>query len=206
MIRIPAGTARAELRERGSRFLAFAAPARTALEARAIRDGERARFHDATHHVWAFRGSNGEERWDDDGEPAGTGGRPILAAIESGGVFDVSVVVTRWYGGTKLGTGGLSRAYGGVAASTIEALELVAVRSGRILRLRYDWSDTGAVARTLDAFGARRVEERHAERAELDVAIPDVDTGALLAALQEATGGRIATSILDGSVWVRGEA
>jgi putative IMPACT (imprinted ancient) family translation regulator len=156
--------------------------------------------------VWAFRGSNGEERWDDDGEPSGTGGRPILAAIDSGGVFDVSVVVTRWYGGTKLGTGGLSRAYGGAAASAIEALELTVVRPGRILRIRYDWSDTGAVARILDAFGARRVEERHAARAELDVAIPEVNSGALLAALREATGGRVATSILDASVWVRGEA
>lgn len=100
----------------------------------------------------------------------------------------------------------MSRAYGGVAASTIEALELMAVRPGRILRIRHDWSDTGAVARTLDAFRARRVEERHAAKAELDVAIPGVDTGALEAALREATGGRVETSILDGSVWVRGEA
>ena len=205
-VRIPAGSARAELRERGSRFLAVAGPAETEVEARALRDAERTRYHDATHHVWAFRCSTGEERWDDDGEPAGTGGRPILAAIDSSGVSDVSVVVTRWFGGTKLGTGGLSRAYGGVAAAALAALELITVRPGRILRIQYDWSDTGAVATTLDAFGARRVEERHAAGAELDVAIPEADTGAMLAALSEATGGRVTTSILEGSVWVRDEA
>ena len=109
-VRIPTGPASAEIRERGSRFLALAAPAESDAEARLFRDGERARFHDATHHVWAFRGSTGEERWDDDGEPAGTGGRPILAAIDSSRVFNVVVVVTRWFGGTKLGTGGLARA------------------------------------------------------------------------------------------------
>jgi putative IMPACT (imprinted ancient) family translation regulator len=156
--------------------------------------------------VWAFRSSAGEERWDDDGEPAGTGGRPVLAAIDSGGVCNVSIVVTRWFGGTKLGTGGLSRAYGGAAAAAIASLELISVRPGRILRIQYDWPDTGAVAATLTSFGARRVEERHAAGAELDVAIPAADTGAMLAALREATGGRVTTSILDGSVWLRSEA
>ena len=205
-IRIPAGQASAELRERGSRFLALAAPAESDTDARALRDGERARFHDATHHVWAFRCSTGEERWDDDGEPAGTGGRPILAAIDSGEVSNVAVVVTRWFGGTKLGTGGLARAYGGAAAAAIAALELISVRPGRVVRIRYDWADTGAIAKTLDAFGARRVAERHEEGAELDVAIPEVEAGALLAALREATGGRVASSVREGQVWVPIEA
>lgn len=201
-IRIPVGPASAELRERGSRFLALAAPAATESDARAVRDGERARFHDATHHVWGFRGSTGEERWDDDGEPAGTGGRPILAAIDSGEVSNVAVVVTRWFGGTKLGTGGLARAYGGAAAAAISALELYTVRPGCIVQIRYAWPDTGAVATTLDAFGARRVAERHQDGAELDVAIPEVESGALLVALREATGGRVVSSVGDGQVWV----
>jgi putative IMPACT (imprinted ancient) family translation regulator len=156
--------------------------------------------------VWAFRCSTGEERWDDDGEPAGTGGRPILAAIDSGEVSDVAVVVTRWFGGTKLGTGGLARAYGGAAAAAIEALELNTVRPGRVVRIRYHWPDTGAVAKTLDAFGARRIAVRHEEGAELDVAIPEVEAGALLAALREATGGRVASSVREGQVWVSIEA
>ncbi len=201
-IRIPAGPASAELRERGSRFLALAAPAESESDARALRDGERTRFHDATHHVWGFRCSTGEERWDDDGEPAGTGGRPILAAIDSGDVSNVAVVVTRWFGGTKLGTGGLARAYGGVAAAAISALELYTVRPGCIVRIRYAWPDTGAVATTLDAFGARRVSERHEEGAELDIAIPAAEAGALLSALREVTGGRAESSVRDGQVWV----
>jgi uncharacterized YigZ family protein len=194
------------LRERGSRFVAVAALAESEDDARALRDGERVRFRDATHHVWAFRCSSGEERWDDDGEPAGTGGRPILAAIDSSDVVDVSIVVTRWFGGTKLGTGGLSRAYGGVAAAAIAELELLTVRPGRILRIQYGWPDTGAVATTLDAFGARRVGERHSEGVELDVAIPEGDTGPFQATLREATGGRVTVSVLEGRVRVRCEA
>lgn len=205
-VRIPAGPASAELRERGSRFIALAAPAESDTEARSFRDGERARFHDATHHVWAFRGSTGEERWDDDGEPVGTGGRPILAAIESGRVSNVVVVVTRWFGGTKLGTGGLARAYGGAAAAAIGALELITVRPGKIVRVRYDWTDTGAVSTTLDAFGARRVAERHGVGAELDVAIPELEVVALFAALSEATGGRAESSALEQKVWFPIEA
>lgn len=201
-IRIPAGPARAELRERGSRFLALAAPAESESDARALRDGERARYHDATHHVWGFQSSTGERRWDDDGEPAGTGGRPILAAIDAGEVSNVVVVVTRWFGGTKLGTGGLARAYGGAAAAAISALELYTVRRGCIVRIRYDWPDTGVIATTLDAFGARRVAERHEDGAELDVTIPEVEAGALLSALGEATSGRAASSVRDGQVWV----
>jgi uncharacterized YigZ family protein len=75
---------------------------------------------DATHHCWAFR-LRERERSSDAGEPSGTAGRPILNAIESAQLFEVGVVVVRWYGGVKLGTGGLSRAYRGTAAETLRA-------------------------------------------------------------------------------------
>jgi uncharacterized YigZ family protein len=72
---------------------------------------------DATHHCWAFRlFANGRSRSSDAGEPSGTAGKPILGAIESSSLFDVAVVVSRWYGGVKLGTGGLGRAYRDAAA------------------------------------------------------------------------------------------
>jgi len=74
---------------------------------------------DATHHCWAFRLFNGRARSSDAGEPSGTAGKPILGAIESSDLFDVGVVVVRWFGGVKLGTGGLARAYRQSAAETL---------------------------------------------------------------------------------------
>ena len=95
-----------------SRFLAQACPINSAAEALAFFDA--VSTPDATHNCWAYRYGN-EYRSSDDGEPAGTAGRPILAAIDGQGYDRVAVVVTRWYGGIKLGAGGLVRAYGGTA-------------------------------------------------------------------------------------------
>jgi uncharacterized YigZ family protein len=82
--------------------------------------------HDATHYCWAFRLFRDERsRSSDAGEPSGTAGRPILAAIEGAGLFDVADVVVRWFGGVKLGTGGLSRAYRESASETLKRAEIV---------------------------------------------------------------------------------
>jgi uncharacterized YigZ family protein len=80
---------------------------------------------DATHHCWAFRLFSGRARSADAGEPSGTAGKPIAGAIESADLFDVGVVVVRWYGGVKLGTGGLVRAYRESAAETLRGAALV---------------------------------------------------------------------------------
>jgi uncharacterized YigZ family protein len=78
-------------------------------------------YFDATHHCWAFRLlANERSRSSDAGEPSGTAGKPILAAIEGAGLYDTAVIVVRWFGGIKLGTGGLSRAYRDTAAKTLE--------------------------------------------------------------------------------------
>ena len=100
-----------------SRFLAQAAPVATPDDALAFL--REIAVPDATHNCWAYR-IGGEYRSSDDGEPAGTAGRPILAAIDGQGFDRVMVVVTRWYGGIQLGTGGLARAYGGSANSCLQ--------------------------------------------------------------------------------------
>lgn len=200
--RVPVERATAELREKGSRFLAVAAPAATEEQAREVREGERREHHDATHHVLAWRSAGGEERCDDDGEPSGTGGRPVLGAIDSAGLADVVVVVTRWFGGTKLGTGGLARAYGASAARALLDVPTVCVRPGRVLRIRHAWEDTGAVAAALDGAGGRRVAERYGAGAELDVAIPEREADGLVAALRDATAGRARVVTLPGVIRV----
>lgn len=102
---------------RKSRFLALAAPVATVEAALAFID--RVSVPTATHNCWAWKIGN-QYRFNDDGEPGGTAGRPILAAIEGQDCDQVVVVVIRWYGGIKLGTGGLVRAYGGCAARCLQ--------------------------------------------------------------------------------------
>ncbi len=111
---VPLGPARAELVVLNSRFIASLSPASSAEEARAFIAAVRAEFPDARHHVPAFVIGGGKscvEYCSDDGEPSGTSGRPLLAVLKGSGLGDVAVVVTRYFGGTLLGTGGLVKAY-----------------------------------------------------------------------------------------------
>lgn len=111
---IPAGPAQCEISVLNSRFIASLAPAFSVEEARAFIAATRAAFADATHNVPAFLVGHGNRviaHCSDDGEPSGTAGRPMLAVLRGSGLGDVAVVVTRYYGGTNLGTGGLVRAY-----------------------------------------------------------------------------------------------
>ena len=112
----------AELRHKieRSEFLGVAFPVTTEDEFFAELERTQKRYFDATHHCWAYRlFTGGRSRSSDAGEPSGTAGKPILAAIEGAALHDVGVIVVRWYGGIKLGTGGLSRAYRDTAAETL---------------------------------------------------------------------------------------
>jgi uncharacterized YigZ family protein len=122
---IPAAEARAELAVANSCFIATIAPAFTVEAARAFVGRMRAEFADATHNVPAYvvgHGATTIAHCHDDGEPAGTAGRPMLAVLQGSGLGDVVLVVTRYFGGTKLGTGGLVRAYGDAAKAALAVL------------------------------------------------------------------------------------
>ncbi len=116
-----AAAGRAEVVEKRSRFLAVAAPVSAAEEALALVQQARAEHHDARHHCFAYLLKGGEKRYSDDGEPQGTAGMPILDVLERRGVVDCAVVVTRYFGGTLLGTGGLVRAYSAAATGALDA-------------------------------------------------------------------------------------
>ncbi len=112
---VPAQNSRIELRVLNSQFIASLAPAFTVKRARVFIDAVRAEFQDASHNVPAFvigHGASVTTHCSDDGEPSGTAGRPALAVLQGSGLGDAVVVVTRYFGGTQLGTGGLVRAYG----------------------------------------------------------------------------------------------
>jgi uncharacterized YigZ family protein len=131
---------------KGSKFIAEACLAESVEAAHERLTATRKREHAATHHCWAYRIGHTapfQFKYSDDGEPSGTAGRPILDVIEGAEITDVIVVVTRYYGGTKLGTGGLARAYSEVAAKAVEKAEIAQrylTKSFRI-SLRFSYFD-----------------------------------------------------------------
>lgn len=172
-----------------SRFLAQGASVATADEAlgflREIGDPA------ATHNCWAYRIGQ-EYRSSDDGEPAGTAGRPILAAIDGQGFDRVMVVVTRWYGGIKLGAGGLVRAYGGAAAECLRLAPREALVALATLDLACPFDDLGHVHAALVAHKALKQEEHFDETgACLRVQVPADHVDALKSQLRDATRNRV---------------
>jgi uncharacterized YigZ family protein len=171
-----------------SRFLAQASPVGNAAEA--LGWLERVADRAATHNCWAYRIGN-DYRSSDDGEPAGTAGRPILAAIDGQGFDRVMVVVTRWYGGIKLGAGGLVRAYGGAAAECLRTAPRQALVAMCEVEVHCGFEDIGSVHATLAAFDADKREERfEADGVRMRLSVPVNRFEALRAHLRDATRDR----------------
>lgn len=171
-----------------SRFIAQVAPADSPEAAL----GFLARVADpgATHNCWAYR-IGAEYRSSDDGEPSGTAGRPILAAIEGQGYDQVMAVVTRWYGGIKLGAGGLVRAYGGAAAECLRRAERRPLIAMRQLRLACPFDDIGALHAALATVDARKLDETFDESGlRLLVSLPADRVDSLKNLLRDATRNR----------------
>jgi len=178
-----------------SRFLAIAAPASDPGKAQSFI--ERCGEGDARHYCWAYRIA-GEYRWNDAGEPAGTAGRPILAAIDGQQLDQVVVVVARWFGGIKLGAGGLVRAYGGSAAECLRSATRAEIVVYQRQRLRLDFDALGNVHVCLQQFAAHRVEERFdAQGVELLIDVRADQAPAFAQALRDATRGAIVVSHAD---------
>jgi uncharacterized YigZ family protein len=183
-----AGPASHAIEVKHSRFLAQAAPAASPADALAFH-AHLARTP-ATHHCWAYRIGQ-DYRSSDDGEPAGTAGRPILAAIDGQGFDQVVVVVTRWYGGINLGAGGLVRAYGGAAAECLRTAARVPLIAWRTLALQAAFDDLGAVHAALAAHGAERMDETFdAQGVRLTVRLPADRVDALAVYLRDSTRNR----------------
>jgi uncharacterized YigZ family protein len=137
------------------------------------------RHFDATHHCWAFRlFAESRSRNSDAGEPSGTAGKPILAAIEGAALHDLGMVVVRWYGGIKLGTGGLSRAYRDTAAETLRVAKLLDRYVYERVRVLVPFDALGTVYRLVGPPDVVLVEERYGEENEFffDVRLSMVET------------------------------
>ncbi len=183
-----AGEARLQQEIRKSRFLAIAAPVDDADAALAF--FARVGTPDATHNCWAYR-IGAHYRFNDDGEPGGSAGRPILAAIEGQGLDRVAVVVTRWFGGIKLGVGGLVRAYGGCAAECLRTAEKRIVVERVPVRVHCDFAVAAMLYAKLREFDAvKQHESASAEGVELHLEMPGERIDALATFLRDLSRGR----------------
>ncbi|MEN0067462.1 MAG: YigZ family protein [Myxococcota bacterium] len=179
---------------KGSRFTATIAPCTTSDEALAVVAANRARWPDASHHCWAFRLASGDGRSHDDGEPGGSAGRPILAQIDGHDVVDVVVVVARWFGGTKLGVGGLIRAYGGCAGQGLDRAEVADFVEMADVWIRFGHPDTGDVHHVLTTHGVEIVDTTYSETVRMKIRLPQAIRETVLQALADRTKGRVSES------------
>ncbi|MBK9945305.1 MAG: YigZ family protein [Kouleothrix sp.] len=190
---IPAEPARAEICVVNSRFIASIAPATDVAAARAFIAAVRAAMPDATHHVYAYiigHGASTTLGMSDDGEPPGTAGRPTMAVLRGSGLGDVAIVVTRYFGGTLLGTGGLVRAYGDAARAVLAIVPRSEKIARGVLELTLPYSAYEPVRRLVAAHAGSILGEAFAEDVLLRVELPLAELAAFRSQIEQITAGQ----------------
>ena len=194
-------TARFEVQ--GSEFLGHVAPVDTVEAAEAFVAEVRDEYADATHNVPAYRVPAGEpsertpgsepmlrEYSSDDGEPTGSAGKPALNVLQQREIRNVAAVVTRYYGGTNLGVGGLARAYSRAVKDGVDAAGVVEERPHRTLVVETEYDDSGTVRGVIESTGVE-FDADYGERVRFDLRVPVAEVEALRERLNDATSGRV---------------
>jgi len=187
-----ASSGRAEIKVKGSRFIGEALPVASVSEAEEALQAVRKREYDATHHcsAWRIDPEGTEFRWSDDGEPSNSAGQPIFRQIEGRELFGTIVIVTRYYGGTKLGTGGLIRAYGEAASLALDNARTKEIIPRTRLTMRFAYDDTSPAMHLISQYDTVMADTRYSDETEIDVDVRDRDVEAFTAAFVEALSGR----------------
>ena len=182
----------AEVKLKGSRFIGEALLAMNEEEAQIALKTIRKREYNATHHCWAYRLGQQANlfRYSDDGEPNSTAGQPILRQIDGRSLTYVIVVVTRYYGGTKLGTGGLMRAYGEAASRVLDICTIEEHVIRKQLTIRFSYADTSPAMHTIDSFDAKIEASDYGDETEITLAIRKSEVAAFKAQFTESLSGR----------------
>lgn len=194
-----AAPAQAELVEKKSRFIGYAAPVESEEAAQTFLQEIRTRHRDATHNCYAYQvGEHNEfQRSSDDGEPSGTAGRPILEVVKGSGLTNVIVVVTRYFGGTLLGTGGLVRAYSASAAAALAAGEQVRLIPAAELSLTVEYQSWQRLESWLAAAGYVVQDVRFTDKVDVRFLVPQGELADLGRKLSELLNMQIAPVLLD---------
>lgn len=189
---------RASIKVRGSEFIATAIPVSSKEQAHKELETLRSEFWDATHNCFAYRiGKSGLEfRTSDDGEPSGSAGKPILFMLNKYNVSDIVLVVTRYYGGTNLGIGGLARAYSDAAGAVLEMCVNVPVYSSKDIRVMCIYEDVAIIRRIIDSY-AINSDSEYRDAVEFIARIPESQCEAFMEEIISATAGRAGAMIIN---------
>lgn len=187
------GEKTAEITVKHSKFIAFCSLVADDDEAEAFVRGIKKRYTDATHAPYAYVLGEKQERLraSDDGEPSGTSGVPIAEAIKNSGLTNTVVVVVRYFGGIKLGTGGLARAYADAAIAALTLAGKKAFEKCAVLELFCDYGYISSVQNQVYAFGGMIQSADYGEGARMLVAVPFTKKDGFFVALADATSGRV---------------
>ena len=187
----------AELVIKKSRFIGRAAPVQSAGAAVEFIASIKTQHWDASHNVWAYSLREGQlRRYSDDGEPQGTAGLPVLETLQKQGLVDCAVVVTRYFGGTLLGTGGLTRAYGQSASAAVEAAGIVTMAPCQVLRVACGYGFYGALQRLMEAHGATVLDTQFAGEIIVTLRLRTEDAQAFAAQLAEKSNGQVRAALV----------
>lgn len=198
--RIPAVTQRTETVVANSRFIATVAHVDSVEAFKAFLASVRAEMPDASHHVYAYRvgyGNSVIEGMSDDGEPSGTSGPPVLAVLKGADLGDVAIVVTRYFGGTKLGTGGLVRAYSEAAHVAFNQLPTTLKIEKRLIAFEMPYTYLTRARQLVGAHNGEIEDETFTDTVTLLVRFPAVDVPAFADALTELSAGSIGIVDMD---------
>ena len=160
-------------KDRLSKFYAFAFPVSNEDEIKEIRDRLRKKYHDARHHVYAFRLGSDKNifRYSDDGEPANSSGPPVFNAIKSFDVSDILIVVIRYFGGKKLGIPGLINAYNSAAKEALENAKLITKTIEEILNLDFEFNQLNLVMRGIKKNNLKIVSQKFTSKCSINISI-----------------------------------
>jgi uncharacterized YigZ family protein len=187
-----------ELSEKRSRFIGYAKKVETEEEALGFVASVKNMHKTATHNVFAYTlRNNNLQRYSDDGEPQGTAGLPVLDVLSRGGITDAAVVVTRYFGGTLLGTGGLVRAYSEAAAGAVKDAGVAVMETCRVYSLFCDYPDYDRINSFISSVGASIAESDFSDRVRLIVSIMKERSDDFLVGVRELTRGKSEPSLVE---------
>ena len=199
-----------EIVEKKSRFIATVRPVKSEEEALAFLEEMKKKYWDARHNCFVYSvGLNREyTRCSDDGEPSGTAGRPMLDVILGEDIYNVAVVVTRYFGGVLLGTGGLVRAYSKAVQEGLAASRIIEKRRGISMKVTTDYTGIGKIQYIAGERSIPILNSEYTDKVVLELLIPSDDTEAVQKAVKEGTNGRarmekdreLYFAVLDGEV------
>jgi uncharacterized YigZ family protein len=185
-----AAPAESAMRERSSKFIAYAYPVTDEEQIRTHLEAIYKEFYDATHHCYAWRlGPNGEQfRANDDGEPSGTAGKPILGQLLSQDITDCLIVVIRYFGGTKLGVSGLIQAYREAAQDVLANAEIIEKTVDRVIKVDFSYISMNGVMRVIKEMSPRIDEQAFDNLCTMRLRIRESEADILIAKLSKVEG------------------